>query len=88
MQASNFDRIVGKPPEEIAQELKAMKLEDVAQWFTNHPGLAELLDTKVIGAQVQPLSYYQIMKMKSQILAMVMAIIKSQKITLNLSVIL
>jgi type I restriction enzyme R subunit len=26
-----------------------MKLEDVAQWFTNHPGLGELLDMRVTG---------------------------------------
>lgn len=49
IQADNFERIVGKPPQEFAQELKAMKLEDVAQWFTNHPGLGELLDMKVTG---------------------------------------
>lgn len=49
LQASNFERIVGKPPQEFAQELKAMKLEEVAQWFTNHPGLGELLDMKVTG---------------------------------------
>ena len=49
LQASNFERIVGKPPQEFAQELKAMKLEDVAQWFTNHPELGELLDLKITG---------------------------------------
>jgi type I restriction enzyme R subunit len=49
LQASNFERIVGKPPQEFAQEIKAMKLEEVAQWFISHPGLGELLDMKVIG---------------------------------------
>jgi type I restriction enzyme R subunit len=49
LQASNFERIVGKPPQEFAEELKAMKLENVADWFINHPGLGELLDIKVLG---------------------------------------
>ena len=49
MQTSNFERIVGKPPQEFAEDLKAMKPEQVAQWFTNHPGLGELLDMKVGG---------------------------------------
>lgn len=49
LQFSNFERIVGKPPQEFAQELKAMKLEDIAQWFVNHPGLGELLDMKITG---------------------------------------
>ncbi|MEH6456895.1 MAG: type I restriction-modification system endonuclease [Cocleimonas sp.] len=49
VQSDNFERIVGKPPQEFAEELKAMKLEYVAQWFTNHPGLGELLDMRVTG---------------------------------------
>ena len=49
LQSDNFERIVGKSPQEFAQELKTMKLEEVAQWFTNHPGLGELLDMKVTG---------------------------------------
>jgi len=49
MQTDNFERIVGKPPQEFAKELKAMPLEDVAQWFTNNPGLGELLDMRVTG---------------------------------------
>jgi type I restriction enzyme R subunit len=49
LQESNFERIVGKPPQEFAQELKAMKVEQVAEWFTQHPGLGELLDMKVTG---------------------------------------
>ena len=48
-QSSDFERIVGKPPKEFAQELKSMKLTDVADWFVNHPGLGELLDMKVSG---------------------------------------
>lgn len=46
-QNSDFERIVGKPPKDFAQELKSMKLTDVADWFVNHPGLGELLDMKI-----------------------------------------
>jgi len=46
-QNSDFERIVGKPPKEFAQELKSMKLTDVADWFVNHLGLGELLDMNV-----------------------------------------
>ncbi|EKF9487727.1 type I restriction-modification system endonuclease [Vibrio cholerae] len=49
LQQDEFERIVGKPPKEFAKELKAMNTEDVAKWFTNHPGLGELLDMKVQG---------------------------------------
>jgi len=49
MQADNFERIVGKVPQAFAEELKALKLEQVAQWFIAHPGLGELLDMKVTG---------------------------------------
>jgi type I restriction enzyme R subunit len=48
-QHSDFERIVGKPPKEFAQELKNMKLHDVADWFINNPGLGELLDLRVKG---------------------------------------
>ncbi|MBL4911351.1 MAG: type I restriction-modification system endonuclease [Alteromonadaceae bacterium] len=48
-QADNFERIVGKAPQEFAQQLKSMKLAQIAQWFTNHPGLGELLDMRVQG---------------------------------------
>lgn len=48
-QADQFETIVGKPPKEFAQELKTMPLHDMAQWFISHPGLGELLDTKVSG---------------------------------------
>ncbi|MGJ0429426.1 type I restriction-modification system endonuclease [Methylobacter sp.] len=49
-QASKFETLVGKPPAEFAKELKTMPLQQVAQWFTNHPGLGELLDAKLTGA--------------------------------------
>jgi type I restriction enzyme R subunit len=48
-QTGKFEIIVGKPPAEFAKELKTMPLKQVAQWFTNHPGLGELLDAKTTG---------------------------------------
>jgi type I restriction enzyme R subunit len=48
-QTGKFEIIVGKPPAEFAKELKTMPLQQVAQWFTNHPGLGELLDAKTTG---------------------------------------
>ncbi len=48
-QAAKFEIIVGKSPKEFAKELKSMPLESVAAWFTQHPGLGELLDAKVGG---------------------------------------
>ena len=46
-QADKFETIVGKPPTEFAKELKAMPLAKVAEWFTNNPGLGEILDQKI-----------------------------------------
>ncbi len=56
-QTEKFETIVGKPPKEFAIELKSMKLEDIAGWFVSHPGLGELLDSRVggSGAQRRPL---------------------------------
>ena len=48
-QAEQFETIVGKSPTEFAKELKTMPLEKVAEWFTNNPGLGEILDQKVTG---------------------------------------
>ncbi len=49
VQADNFETIVGKPPQEFAKELKKLPITKVAEWFTNNPGLGELLDMRVIG---------------------------------------
>lgn len=48
-QASGFESIVGQAPAEFAKALKAMPVTEVANWFINHPGLGELLDTRVQG---------------------------------------
>lgn len=48
-QADKFATIVGQTPSEFAKQLKTMPLEQVAQWFTRHPGLGELLDAKTTG---------------------------------------
>lgn len=49
-QADKFEAIVGKSPTDFAKELKTMPLAQVAEWFTKHPGLGELLDAKLTGA--------------------------------------
>lgn len=48
-QSDKFETIVGKNPQDFAKELKTMSLEKVAEWFTAHQGLGELLDQKVTG---------------------------------------
>ena len=48
-QQSEFETLVGKPPEDFAEELKEMSLKQVADWFIKHPGLGELLDKKITG---------------------------------------
>ncbi|WP_299978654.1 type I restriction-modification system endonuclease [uncultured Pseudoteredinibacter sp.] len=49
-QQEKFETIVGKPAKEFAKEIKEMPVNEVAQWFTNNPGLGELLDQRVTGA--------------------------------------
>ena len=53
-QADKFETIVGKSPAEFAKELKTMKLEQVAEWFTNNPSLGEILDAKVSAGGFKP----------------------------------
>jgi len=53
-QQQQFETVVGKPPQDFAEELKAMPLKQVAEWFTQHPGLGEILDKK-IGGNTKPL---------------------------------
>lgn len=48
-QSERFETIVGKSPSEFAKELKTMPLEKVAAWFTQNPGLGELLDQRIGG---------------------------------------
>jgi type I restriction enzyme, R subunit len=40
----DFETRAGMPPEAFIRALRAMPLADVAAWFTQHPGLAEILD--------------------------------------------
>ncbi|WP_028488324.1 type I restriction-modification system endonuclease [Thiothrix lacustris] len=53
-QASQFETIVGQSPTDFAKALKAMPPQQVAAWFTQHPGLGELLDRKVQGSGNRP----------------------------------
>lgn len=41
-----FETIAGQTPEDFISDIKALPVEEVAEWFTNHPGLGELLDKK------------------------------------------
>ncbi len=49
-QSDTFETIVGQSPSDFAKQLKNMPLAEVASWFTQHPGLGELLDGRVKGA--------------------------------------
>ena len=53
-QANAFETIVGQSPAEFAKQLKTMPLQQVAQWFINHPGLGELLDAKTSSGGCKP----------------------------------
>jgi type I restriction enzyme R subunit len=41
---SAFETQAGQSPDEFIEQIKALPINDVAEWFTNHPGLGELLD--------------------------------------------
>ena len=41
-----FETQVGKSPEAFIEEIKSLPINEVAEWFTQHPGLGELLDKK------------------------------------------
>ncbi len=46
-QQQQFELIAGKPAQEFAEELKNMPLKHIAEWFTQHLGLGEILDKKI-----------------------------------------
>jgi type I restriction enzyme, R subunit len=52
--AQDFETKAGMTPDAFIKQLKAMPLADVSAWFTQHPGLAEILDRKSSGNS-QPL---------------------------------
>lgn len=45
----DFDAIAGMSAESFVETLSAMPVEKVAAWFTQHPGLGEILDRKSDG---------------------------------------
>ncbi|MBU2115949.1 MAG: type I restriction-modification system endonuclease [Gammaproteobacteria bacterium] len=49
LQKDQFEIIAGQTPEQFVKDLKHVPTAQVAEWFTNHPGLGELLDAKVTG---------------------------------------
>ena len=44
-----FEAIAGQSPGDFCDTLKKMPLQDVAAWFTAHPGLGEILDARFGG---------------------------------------
>jgi len=46
-----FETQVGQSPDQFIEQVKALPINEVAEWFTQHPGLGELLDKK---AQTNP----------------------------------
>ncbi|MBL8323697.1 MAG: type I restriction-modification system endonuclease [Rubrivivax sp.] len=47
----DFEALAGMPPEAFIRHLRSLTLAEVAQWFTAHPGLGEVLD-RTGGARV------------------------------------
>ncbi|PLW68159.1 type I restriction-modification system endonuclease [Pseudohalioglobus lutimaris] len=41
-----FETTVGQAPEDFINDIKTLPIAEVADWFINHPGLGEFLDTK------------------------------------------
>ena len=41
-----FEIKAGQTPEAFIDEIRQLPIKQVAEWFTNHPGLGELLDSK------------------------------------------
>ncbi|MBQ0961636.1 type I restriction-modification system endonuclease [Ideonella sp. 4Y11] len=48
--AQDFETQAGMPPDAFIKQLKALSLSEVASWFTQNPGLAEILDRKSAAA--------------------------------------
>jgi type I restriction enzyme R subunit len=48
-QETAFEIIAGQTPEKFIADLKAIPVAKIAEWFTQHPGLGELLDQRVVG---------------------------------------
>ncbi|WP_350634633.1 type I restriction-modification system endonuclease [Pseudoalteromonas sp. GW168-MNA-CIBAN-0100] len=48
-QSDKFETITGQSPQPFIKDLKALPADQVAKWFTEHPGLGEILDSKIQG---------------------------------------
>lgn len=46
-QAEQFEAIARQSPSEVAKRLKQMPVQEAANWFTEHPGLGDILDAKL-----------------------------------------
>ena len=42
----DFETEVGQSPDQFIDQIKELSITEVAEWFTQHPGLGELLDKK------------------------------------------
>jgi type I restriction enzyme R subunit len=45
----DFETVAGMSPGDFARHLRDLPLESVATWFSEHPGLGEILDRKSVG---------------------------------------
>lgn len=50
MARRDFETVAGMPPDDFVRKLRAMPIDEVAQWFTQHSQLGEILDRTGEGA--------------------------------------
>ncbi len=53
-QKHKFETVAGQSPEAFIEDLKSMDVKTIAEWFTQHPGLGELLDARYGDKQLRP----------------------------------
>jgi type I restriction enzyme R subunit len=46
----DFETVAGMSPDQFVEHLRTMSLPEIAAWFTEHPGLGEILDRKGEGS--------------------------------------
>lgn len=54
-QSRDFEECAGMPPDAFIRQLRTMALPDIAAWFTDNPGLGEILDRG--GSESRPPTY-------------------------------
>ncbi|MBL4711695.1 MAG: type I restriction-modification system endonuclease [Gammaproteobacteria bacterium] len=53
-QKDGFEMVAGQSPDAFIDDLKSMDLSTIAEWFTQHPGLGELLDSRYGDSKPRP----------------------------------